>query len=195
MIHPIHYIAIYDPSSPGILPALPPDSFVSPILLNIGEYPFSLEDLSLLSKLDNHTYSYTSSLNKDMLTSYDGINFEYDSLFRPTLYKNKVVEWSKNNMSRYDNVNYTYTGSGLRHTEQVNNVTTKYYYQGNKLKLEDNGNKLVYHYDDKGVIGFTYLGVGDYYFIKNIQGDIISIIDSNNVEIVKYEYEGYGKAL
>ena len=160
---------------------------------NKAEYPFTLEELSTYNKLDNHLYTYASDSNKDMLINYDGLTFEYDALFRPTLYKGKLVEWDKNTMSRYDNVNYTYNGNGLRHTKTVGNINTKYYYQGNQLKLEDNGNKLIYHYDDKGAIGFTYIGVGEYYYIKNMQGDIIAIVNENNVMIAKYVYEGYGK--
>ena len=72
MIHPIHYIAIYDPSSPGILPALPPDSFVSPILLNIGEYPFSLEHIIMGCDY------YINTLSNNVVAGYqlDFVNVE-----------------------------------------------------------------------------------------------------------------------
>ena len=50
----------------------------------------------------------------------------------------------------------------------------------------------MFHYGCEGVIGFTYQGVGEYYYKKNILGDIIGIIDKNGQEIVKYSYDAWG---
>ena len=57
---------------------------------------------------------------------------------------------------------------------------------------QDNGNILTFKYGIDGVIGFTYQGVGDFYYKKNIFGDIISIIDKNGQEIAKYTYAAWG---
>ncbi len=48
---------------------------------------------------------------------------------------------------------------------------------------------LIFHYGSEGVIGFTYQGIGEYYYKKNIFGDVIGIIDNNGQEIVKYTYD------
>ena len=51
---------------------------------------------------------------------------------------------------------------------------------------------LVFHYGSEGVIGFTYQGIGEYYYKKNIFGDVIGIIDNNGQEITKYIYDAWG---
>jgi len=51
-----------------------------------------------------------------------------------------------------------------------------------------------YFYDDTGVAGFEYNGV-DYYFLKNLQGDIIEILNSNGQSVVQYAYDAWGKVI
>lgn len=51
---------------------------------------------------------------------------------------------------------------------------------------------MTFHYGSEGVIGFTYEGVGNYYYKKNILGDIIAILDEKGSEIVKYVYDAWG---
>ena len=54
---------------------------------------------------------------------------------------------------------------------------------------------LYYIYDYSGnVIGFNYQN-NNYYYEKNIQNDVIGIMDSNYNIIVNYEYDSYGKLL
>lgn len=54
---------------------------------------------------------------------------------------------------------------------------------------------LQYHYDsNNSIIGFTYNGE-DYLYLKNIQNDIIGIIDTNNNLVVEYNYDGYGNII
>ncbi len=45
-----------------------------------------------------------------------------------------------------------------------------------------------------GLVGFKYGGEVNYY-VKNLQGDIIGILDQNYNEIVTYEYDSWGKLL
>ena len=47
-------------------------------------------------------------------------------------------------------------------------------------------------YGVDGVVGFTYDGVGEYFYKKNIFGDIIGILDKNGQEITKYVYDAWG---
>ena len=52
-----------------------------------------------------------------------------------------------------------------------------------------------FYYDESGnLLGFQYNNA-DYYYIKNVQGDIIGIIDANGTEVVSYEYDTWGKLL
>jgi len=50
-----------------------------------------------------------------------------------------------------------------------------------------------YQYDDIGtLVGFKYNGI-QYYYIKDVQGNIIGILDSNLNQIVRYEYSSWGQ--
>ena len=160
---------------------------------NKKEYDYSLEDISTLQLLVNDKYEYAYEGNKDRLMAFNNFVCDYDALGRPTLYKGISVEWNKGNMSKYGDVTYTYNMNGCRVSKTYSGVTTKYHYNDSKLLLEDNGNLIVYEYDENEVVGFHYKDIGEYHYLKNIQGDIIGILDSNNRLIVKYEYEGYGK--
>ena len=53
---------------------------------------------------------------------------------------------------------------------------------------------LYYYYDETGVVGFEHNGT-DYYFIKNLQGDIVSIYNNSGAVVVNYTYDAWGKVL
>ena len=36
---------------------------------------------------------------------------------------------------------------------------------------------------------------GEYYYIRNLQGDIIGLIDKNGIEVVSYNYDTWGKLI
>ena len=36
---------------------------------------------------------------------------------------------------------------------------------------------------------------GEYYYIRNLQGDIIGLIDKNGTEVVSYTYDTWGKLI
>lgn len=61
----------------------------------------------------------------------------------------------------------------------------------NFLRQQDSLNSLDFYYVADGLTGFSLNG--EYYlYKKNLQGDIIGIIDSNGEEIVKYVYDAWG---
>ena len=58
----------------------------------------------------------------------------------------------------------------------------------------DNG-KFIFHYILNKLVGFEYTstsGTKEYLYIRNIQGDITSIIDTEWNIICTYAYDGYG---
>ena len=81
--------------------------------------------------------------------------------------------------------------------------TTQFFLNGNKIiKQHDCCNDLTFYYGADGITGFhikssnaIYNGENlnhYFYYKKNLQGDIIGIIDSNSEEIVKYVYDAWG---
>ena len=60
---------------------------------------------------------------------------------------------------------------------------------------EDDDTKVVYLYDDSGVIGMVYTYNGStqtFYFRKNLLGDILAIYNTNGNKVVGYNYDAFG---
>ena len=91
---------------------------------------------------------------------------------------------------------YDYNESGIRNKKTVNGVTTTYQLAGSMIVSENrNGNIIQYYYNEAGsVIGLCYNG-NDYFFRRNIQGDIIAILNTAGQTVVSYEYDPWGNIL
>ena len=87
--------------------------------------------------------------------------------------------------------------------EGSNCFTTKYFLNGNKIiKQYDCCNDLTFYYGADGLTGFHIKSANakykdenldhDFFYKKNLQGDIIGIFDSNGEELVKYVYDAWG---
>jgi len=95
---------------------------------------------------------------------------------------------------------YQYDYNGLRTSKTYNNSTTTYVYVNNVLTAQITGNEQLYfRYDSNHeLLAFEYDNgniVESYYYVKNLQGDIIGILDSAGTEVVSYEYDAWGKGL
>ena len=93
-------------------------------------------------------------------------------------------------------VSFKYNDSGIRTQKTVNGVTTNYYLDGDRVTYEDNGtDKIYYTYDASGNLVSMNLNGVEYYYIRNVQGDITAIMDSNGVQVVSYTYDTWGKLI
>ncbi len=150
-----------------------------------------------------HTYVYGNSNWEDQLTKYDTESIIYDEIGNPIkIGENKTLEWingrtlkSYKDSSKNIDVSYTYDVDGIRTSKIVNGVETKYYLENDDIIYEQRGDYVIYYlYDLTGIVGLEYNG-NRYYYKKNLQEDIIGIINSNNQQIVTYEYDSWGKVL
>lgn len=162
------------------------------------EYPYSLKSKELLDNGTIINYNYRISGWKDRLFDYNGEKFVYDKLGNPIIYRDKKLVWGNiKNLERFENdISFEYDSNGIRTSKIILGKTTKFFYNKNKIVLQDNGNKLYFHYGIDGVAGFTHVDCGgfvrNFYYKKNIFGDIISIYDDNFLEIVRYTYDAWG---
>ena len=138
-------------------------------------------------------YVYPTSGWKDQLVSFNGEVIEYDDLGNPTTYRNNDLIWSHGRqLDKFNDIEYKYNADGVRTSKIVNGKKTEFFLDDTKLLAQSDGNILTFHYGNEGVVGFTYEGVGEYYFKKNILGDILAIFDKNGQEIAKYVYDAWG---
>ena len=94
---------------------------------------------------------------------------------------------------------YVYDETGFRTKKQADMKTSLYDRDasGNLVhETRNNGaDHLYYYYDASGSIGsISYNGVR-YAFLKNLQGDVVAILDTNSNIVARYTYDAWGRIL
>ncbi len=148
-------------------------------------------------------YSYSSTW-KDQLTSYNGQAVTYDEIGNVVSYDGYTYDWEKGRQLSSITGNglemsFEYNSSGLRTKKIVGDKTTEYYYSGNLLVAQYDGEVWIkFSYAPNGeVVGFsinsddgTYY---DYcYYLKNVQGDILGIYSTISTIFREYTYDAWG---
>ena len=147
-------------------------------------------------------------------SSYNGQTISYDDSGNPTSYKGDTITWNGRQMTSYTKGNrryeYSYNSDGMRTVKKIyeNNeliYTYLYIWDGDVLLASristadsEEPKNVRYLYDESGELyGMDYNGNGYYGFIKNLQGDIVSIVplDSQSDGEVNIEYDAWGKPI
>lgn len=180
----------------------------------IGKPPFILTT-STVKETRNYTYS---SEWTDKLTSYNGQAITYDALGNPLSYKGATLTWQGRNLMTYttseQRVEYSYDADGLRTTKKVydsqNRLNKTYIYTWSDSKLV--GYKLSYTFytpnsntPTSGTVTVKYLydndgktyGINingfDYYYVKDMQDNIVALISaSSGKAVLLFDYTAYG---
>ncbi|WP_343777591.1 RHS repeat-associated core domain-containing protein, partial [Clostridium sartagoforme] len=153
-------------------------------------------------------YSYGDANWKDKLTAYDGKAITYDAIGNPLTYDGYTYSWEggrrlKSITGNNKNISYKYNDNGIRTEKTVNGVKTNYTLSGDSVLLETtNDEKIHYTYDSSNNLvsmniasGSNPSISGEYFYIRNLQGDIIGLIDKNGTEVVSYTYDTWGKPI
>lgn len=84
-------------------------------------------------------------------------------------------------------ITYKYNAEGLRTEKKIGENSVLYTLTGSKITGQTDGtNTFYFRYDESdNLIGFE-LGSNQYFYITNLVGDIISIVDSEGNCIVEY---------
>ena len=93
-----------------------------------------------------------------------------------------------------NSLSYKYDSNGMRTQKTDNSGTTYYYYDSNKnlIGLTKGNDTLLFYYDSDGsATSFKYNGTM-YYYIKNLQGDVVKIINQAGTEVAGYVYDAWG---
>ena len=96
----------------------------------------------------------------------------------------------------------TYDADGLRTsriaTDSEGNVGNKYYYyyeNGLLTYMKYNSLVMRFTYDANGnPVSMTYNG-NIYFYVLNLQGDVMALLDANGNEVVSYHYNAWGELL
>ena len=110
-----------------------------------------------------------------------------------------TFEWENGRIPKKINtsdksVQMSYDSNGMRTQKTVDGVKTNYYYDSNKnlIALVKGNDTLLFYYDSDGnATSFSYNGTM-YFYVKNLQGDVVRIIDLSGTEVASYVYDAWG---
>ncbi|MCL2540588.1 MAG: RHS repeat-associated core domain-containing protein, partial [Firmicutes bacterium] len=141
-------------------------------------------------------WSYTySGIWKDQLLAYNGQAITYDEVGNPTLYKGNNLTWQNGRqLATYgSNISYEYDYASIRTSKTVNGVTTNYYLEGSRIWMETtNGQMKWYYYDADGIQGMWSSVYGEYYFERNMFGDVVALWTTSGALAGRYVYDAWG---
>lgn len=165
-------------------------------IISKQEYLYSEEMPTTIVAEDN--YGYDNDW-KDSLTSYNGENILTDEIGNPLLYKGWTLSWEAGNQlktatNKQHNLSFDYDDFGLRMSKSDNGRVTTYKYIDRNIVEQNNGlNKLTFKYDDDfNIVGVNIDGT-DYFYEKNIQNDVVKILDTFGNVVVEYAYDPWGR--
>ncbi len=94
---------------------------------------------------------------------------------------------------------YTYDMSGVRSSKTVNGVSYEYTTLSGKItRMTWSGNAVDIVYDDAGrpyILRYTPSGgaTQTYYYVLNLQGDVVGLMNTSMQLVVRYSYDPWGK--
>ncbi|MCX4253884.1 MAG: RHS repeat-associated core domain-containing protein [Bacilli bacterium] len=164
-------------------------------ILSKKEYDINSENL-----LKTNTYEYNNTSWEDQLTKFNNESITYDAIGNPITIGTKELTWMNGRQLReYKGdkvIKYAYNIDGIRDQKVVDDVITNYFTEGNKIIFETTNKNMIYYIRDEegSLIGLKY-NDKVYYYIKNMQEDVIGITDENFNKIVEYEYDSWGNII
>ena len=94
-------------------------------------------------------------------------------------------------------VTYRYNANGMRTQKKVGSKVTDYYYDSNNnliAEKTDNATLFFYYDTENSPVALSYNGKM-FYYVKNLQGDIVKILDEDGQEKASYVYNAWGDIL
>ena len=146
-------------------------------------------------------YTYGDSNWKDKVTAIGGKAITYDAIGNPLTYDGWTFTWKAGRMlasmvKTGTNAQFTYDHNGMRIRKIVNGVTTNYTLNGkNVVHMTQGSNDLHFFYDAQGKPGMVTYNDVDYFYVYNLQGDVVALIDANGTQVVEYGYDAWGNPI
>lgn len=166
----------------------------------LSKTTINMNDNSVLNSI---LYSYENNNWRDQLSKYDSTLITYDNVGNPIkVGENINLTWGNGHeLAKYEDISkslaveFDYNQNGIRTKKIVNGIVTNYYLENDRIIYEQTDNNILYFMRDKdNLIGFKY-NESTYFYEKNIQGNIIAILDNNCNKIVEYEYDSWGNVI
>ena len=163
------------------------------------EYAYTTGELGTVKK--TVPYSYGDSNWKDKLTSYDGKAITYDAIGNPLTYDGYTYTWQKGRQLKSisgngQSLSFQYNADGLRTKKTAGSKATEYLYAGGLLISQTDGtDTLSYLYAPNGEMLGVRRNQYNYYFMRNVQGDVIGLYNCYGEINSRYVYDSWGKLI
>ncbi len=147
---------------------------------------------------ETRNYLYGNSSWGDLLTSYNGLSITYDGMGNMKTYNGRTYSWNGRELSGIsgggNTYSYKYNAAGFRTSKTVNGTTTEYFLNGSQLLAQKTGDThLWFFYDSEGNRVGLISGGLIFYYLYNVQGDVVAIVRAATGEIVaRYSYDAWG---
>lgn len=169
-------------------------------ILRTDRYAYTTGTLG--ASTDHVVYSYADTNWKDKLTSYGTKSLQYDASGNPIAYDGWTFAWEggrqlkEMSKSGVGTLSFDYDASGIRTSKTVNSTVTTFTVVGSQITRQQTGeDEIFFFYDNDGqLIGLNY-AADNYFYLKNLQGDIIAIADIDGTIVVEYTYDVWGVLL
>ena len=177
-----------------------------------GTYNYTYDtygNIRSVSGAASHTYTYGDSEWLDLLTAYDGKSITYDAIGNPTVWHNGTGDWnlSWSNGRQLTEatkgshiVSYTYDLAGIRNSKTVDGVTYNYITQNGQVVRQTwtsggENHVMDFIYDNTGKPYAVKYDNQIFYYVLNLQGDVISIITHWGESYGSYTYDAWGNVI
>ena len=144
-----------------------------------------------------------------MLTAYDGKSITYDAIGNPAVWHNSTGDW---NLSWANGrqligatkgshiVSYTYDLAGIRNSKTVDGVTYNYITQNGQVVRQTwtsggENHVMDFIYDNTGKPYAVKYDNQIFYYVLNLQGDVIAIITHWGESYGSYTYDAWGNVI
>ena len=173
-------------------------------ILSKKAYAYTTGSLSGASAVQTIPYVYANANWKDLLTSFNGQTITYDAIGNPLSDGTWSYTWQHGrqlaSMAKSgETVSFVYNEDGLR-VQKISTTkgTTNYTLHGkNVVHMTNSANGIDMHffYDAQNRPAIVIYNGTAYYYMHNLQGDIIHLVDANGNNVVNYVYDAWGKKL
>lgn len=138
---------------------------------------------------------------RNLITRADGYKVRYDGYDCNLItgWKSKYFEYFRNQLIEFGTgsaqYKYAYNHLGQRISKVGPNGTTQYVYSGLKLVTEiAQSYQLDFLYDENDELyGFVKDYYDYYFYVKDVLGNILGVVDEDGTVVAKYSYAAYGK--
>ena len=170
------------------------------------EYAYTTGTLGEVVASSTYTYKTGDNEWRDLLINYNGSAVTYDAIGNMLSDGTRSYTWQEGRqlatLSKGSaSWSFTYDVNGMRTSRSERGTVYNYTYHGSQLTNMTYGViELHFSYDASGrPLSFTYTDSTydevTYYYMLNLQGDVVGILDSSGNQVVGYSYDAWGRLL